>query len=137
MQETHLCPDCLSEYKRSKVGRAERESGGAWGRGKWPGFIYHNEATRKCQKHYAQAQAWGEAYRARREQATPSWVNQSEINEVYERAAAMNAAGRQMYQVDHIVPLGGLLVCGLHVPWNLQIITRTQNGRKGNKFSVS
>lgn len=36
--------------------------------------------------------------------------------------------------LDHIVPLKHSAVCGLNVPWNLQIITRAQNAAKSNKW---
>lgn len=60
--------------------------------------------------------------------ATPSWVDKQELLDVCAEAQY------QGLEVDHILPLKGKLVCGLHVPENLQLLTREENARKNNKF---
>jgi hypothetical protein len=40
------------------------------------------------------------------------------------------------FEVDHVIPLRGKDVCGLHTPTNLQVLTRTENARKGNKVCL-
>lgn len=67
--------------------------------------------------------------------AIPSWLDEGlelQIKEIYKLAAEKSKTGT-IYHVDHIVPLNGKNVCGLHVPWNLQVITAEENLRKSNK----
>jgi hypothetical protein len=79
------------------------------------------------------------AYQAARRvllrQAQPPWVNIGKLKPIYRLMRKKNkAAGQVVYHVDHIVPLQGKDVCGLHVPWNLQIITAKENQAKHNKM---
>ncbi len=66
--------------------------------------------------------------------ATPSWLSLEQVNqfgELKRRAARLRASGRDVH-VDHIVPVVSDYVCGLNVPWNLQIIDAGPNMSKGN-----
>lgn len=58
---------------------------------------------------------------------TPYWVNQKDIRNIYKNRP--NGC-----DVDHIIPLQGKNVSGLHVPWNLQYLDRKENQKKSNKF---
>lgn len=60
-----------------------------------------------------------------------------EIQEFYWLAKDLKAVSGESYHVDHIVPLRGRSVCGLHVPWNLQILPADLNMSKGNSFDAT
>ena len=70
---------------------------------------------------------------------TPKWLDAKSIElieEYYFTAHMLGMHTGEPYHVDHIVPLRGKLVSGLHVPWNLQVLTKVDNQRKKNKFHV-
>lgn len=93
-------------------------------------------------KHYlenkARYRAKDSARRAKELRATPAWLNPfqlAQIQEFYEISIARRVQTGIRHDVDHIVPLAGKTVCGLHVPWNLQVIPSIDNKIKGNRIS--
>jgi 5-methylcytosine-specific restriction endonuclease McrA len=70
-------------------------------------------------------------------QRTPKWlsnVDKLKIKCLYQVAAMYSRESDEAWHVDHIVPLQGENVSGLHVPWNLRVIPGTDNMRKNNRF---
>jgi 5-methylcytosine-specific restriction endonuclease McrA len=61
--------------------------------------------------------------------ATPKWVDMGAIEEIYRQAIYTGMT------VDHIVPIKHPDVCGLHVPWNLQLLSAAENYSKSNLFN--
>ena len=75
--------------------------------------------------------------RRKHREATPPWLTRkqkSEIRQLYQIAITMTQTTGEQYVVDHIVPLRSNEVCGLHVPWNLRVITQEENLAKSNKL---
>lgn len=99
---------------------------------------YHRN---KVQRSFEAAMA-----RAKKLDAVPDWLTDAhrrQIFEVYEAADALHDATGIPHEVDHIVQLvgknkaGELVICGLHVPWNLRPIPRSLNRKRGDWFYIA
>ena len=69
-------------------------------------------------------------------QRTPLWADHEKIADVYKIRAAAVELFEQPFDVDHIVPLRGKRVSGLHVHYNLQVLPQSKSRRKSNRFEV-
>ena len=74
------------------------------------------------------------ARKASKLKATPSWADQDQIKRIYVACAKISEQTGTKHHVDHIIPLQGENVCGLHVENNLAIIPAKMNLQKSNKF---
>lgn len=77
-------------------------------------------------------------YEKKLAQATPSWLSKEDwdaMNAIYEEARRLTRETGINHQVDHIIPLNGKTVSGLHVPANLQILTQAENVAKSNMYA--
>ncbi|MDN8068793.1 hypothetical protein [Burkholderia vietnamiensis] len=75
----------------------------------------------------------GKRRRARERRATPPWLSPLQrlaISALYLLATTATRATGEQYVVDHIVPLDGKLVCGLHVHWNMRVTHWRENAVK-------
>ena len=84
----------------------------------------HTDTTGKTQP------ARQAAYRARKAERTPLWADLNKIKEFYDNCP-------EGMTVDHIIPLHGVSVCGLHVEDNLQYLSGSDNSKKNNKFILA
>lgn len=97
------------------------------------GRVEVRKARRKYERKYYKANrkkmiAISCAYDSRVRAARPLWQRQKEINAYY-KSAKINGM-----EVDHIVPISSDLVCGLHCIDNFQLLTRSENASKGNRY---
>lgn len=70
--------------------------------------------------------AWRKLLKAK---CVPPWMKFEDVLPIYLVAAKFG------FEVDHIIPVRSKVVCGLHVPWNLQLLTASENARKGVKLT--
>lgn len=74
--------------------------------------------------------------RHRHRRQTPPWVDRNACRVFYEIASRASRCTGIPFEVDHVIPLAGKAVSGLHVPWNLAVIPAYQNRKKGNRLPL-
>lgn len=96
---------------------------------------YHKLNHKKSNPEYYKALV---SVRKRRHRAaTPPWITKEQklaMRQLYLEAQKLTKLTGERYVVDHMVPLINPDVCGLHVPWNLRVITQEENLKKSNKL---
>lgn len=91
-------------------------------------YVKHNKAT---------VNSYKAKYRSKKLNATPKWLTKEHIEQIrifYEASYKLSKELGVRFNVDHIIPLQGKEVCGLHVPWNLQVLEAIINIKKRNKL---
>lgn len=90
---------------------------------------YHLDRYQKIPEYYKDN---ANKRRAAKLQAMPAWASEGKIRDFYFAAEFLGMVTGEWYHVDHIVPLQGKTVCGLHWEGNMQVLTAPENLRKGN-----
>lgn len=103
-------------------------------------YSNHAESKKKCLEYYYSNK--GVFFkncakrRAAKASSTPKWVDkkhEDRIKSIYSACIKISEKTKIPHHVDHIIPLQGVSVCGLHVWWNLRIIPAKDNLSKGNR----
>lgn len=84
--------------------------------------------------------AWQQKRHAAEMQRTPPWLTDDDfwmLEQAYELAALRTKMFGFAWHVDHVIPLQGRRVSGLHTPYNVQVIPAVENMRKLNKFEIA
>lgn len=105
-------------------------------------YLANREAIAERRREYRQTRGAAIAAANRQRQSakllrTPAWLTPDDlwlIQQAYELARLRTQMFGFLWHVDHIFPLRGKTVSGLHVPLNLQVIPATENCHKNNKY---
>jgi len=92
------------------------------------------------EKHPEKYTALAVASVARRAKRVPKWNTSDDrwlMAQFYDVAKLRTKATGVVWEVDHIIPLRGKEVSGLHVPSNLQVILKSENRAKRNFASAN
>jgi hypothetical protein len=132
--EKERLPQIIEEMRRVAKDYAPRADAGLLGPRSWEAYDRIVD--------FLQFYDWADNFHSWKRQrrlrdATPEWANEPKIDDIYAECKRRNLlAGYMAYHVDHVVPLQGKKVSGLHVPGNLRIISARKNLAKHNKFDV-
>jgi hypothetical protein len=134
----NVCSDCWHKNRNeSNANNLERNTAvkKAWAKRNKNKVI---EARKKWkEENIGKVKADKARQKERVKQATPKWLSPLQlaaIEHAYFMADLRSQCFDDRYHVDHVIPLRGENVCGLNVPWNLEVIKASENLQKGNKL---
>ena len=99
-------------------------------------YVYIKKHNETLKGRITRRNGWA-TKRAKKYNAIPPWLTKEHKQRTkgfYKLAIMLEDIFGKEYQIDHIVPYNNPKVCALHVPWNLQILTRKENRNKSNKI---
>lgn len=133
------CPECNEQRRRGKEAkyRVEHQEKikadlAAWRKANPEKTKAHK--SRHTKENRARLTAYENKRRAAKIQQMPAWADLEAINGMYELCGLFRRVGLDLH-VDHITPLKGKMVSGLHVENNLQLLHKMENLRKKNTFN--
>jgi 5-methylcytosine-specific restriction endonuclease McrA len=128
------CTVCAITKPREEYHRSRNRNDGLFGACKECVYEYTNK-WRQDNKGYYSIRA--KLRKQQMDRAMPHWLTNEQhqqIQAIYDHARECSSLTGDAYVVDHIVPIKGKNVCGLHVPWNLQVLPSDVNDSKGNRM---